>query len=134
MSRENVEIVRGIYTEWERGNLQAGRILYDAEIYESFNYGDPTRHFAGRGADDIQRFMRDFLADWRDYRLFGEEFSTPDEDHVLVRGHHTAVGRQSRAPVRDPAFTLWTFRDGRIVEFRIGRDPQPLLEAAGLQE
>jgi ketosteroid isomerase-like protein len=129
--------VRAIYKEWERGNLglHGGRDLYDPEIvYESFDYGDPTRSFAGRGVDDIQRFVRDFLVEWRDYRIFGEEFCAPDEDHVLVRGHHTAVGRQSELRVRDPAFTLWTFRDGRIVAFRVGRDLKPLLEAGGLTE
>ena len=32
MSPENVEIVRGIYDEWGRGNLRAGGDVYDESI------------------------------------------------------------------------------------------------------
>lgn len=135
MTEENVEIVRRIYEELERGNLKAAREFYDPEILvEGFSYSNPSERFVGRGFDDLTRYVRPFLSEWRDYRIIGEEFVALDADHVFVTGHHTAIGRGSGVPVRDPAHALWTLRDGRVVAFRIGRDRKQILEAAGLSE
>ncbi|MDQ3728404.1 MAG: nuclear transport factor 2 family protein [Actinomycetota bacterium] len=135
MSQENVEIVRRIYEELGQGNLSAVPEFYDPEILvEGFNYSNPTEHFVGRGIDAIADYVRAFLSEFRDYRIIGEEFSALNGDHVFVRGHHAAIGRESGVPVRDPAHALWTLREGRVVELRIGRDRKQLFDAAGLSE
>ena len=133
MSEANVEIVRRIYEELGRGNLRALPQFYDPDILvEGFSYSNPTEHFVGRGFDELTRYVRAFLSEFRDYRIVGEEFVAVDDNHVFVSGHHTAIGRESGVPVRDPAHALWTLRGGRVVEFRIGRDRTQILEAAGL--
>ena len=133
MSQENMEIVCTIYQGWERGNLDAALAFYDPEVVlESFNYSAPGESFVGHGPDGIRRFVRGFLSDFDDYRLVAEEVIKLDDEHVLVVGYHTARGRQSGVPVRDPALTVWRFRNGRVVRLIIGRDRERVLEAAGL--
>jgi ketosteroid isomerase-like protein len=135
MSEENVEIVRAIYRGWARGNLGAALPFYDPEVkLESFNYSAPGESFVGHGPDGIRQFVRDFLSDVDDYRLIAEEVIRLDDEHVLVVGYHTARGRQSGVPVRDPALTVWRFREGRVVRLIIGRDRDRVVEAAGLRE
>ena len=135
MSAENVEIVRGVYRGWSQGDLGAGLPFYDPEMtFESFNYGDATERFVGHGPEAVQRLVAEFLTDLSNYRLIAEEVIALDADHVFVNGYHTATGRQSGVPVRDPAFTLWRFRDGRVVALIIGRDRAQVLAAAGLSE
>jgi ketosteroid isomerase-like protein len=135
MSQENVEIVCAIYREWERGNLDAALRFYDSEVMlESFNYNAPGEIFVGHGLDGIRQFVRGFLTDFDDYRLIAEEVIKLDDEHVLVVGYHTARGRKSGVPVRDPALTMWRFRDKRIVRLIIGRDRERVVEAAGLRK
>jgi ketosteroid isomerase-like protein len=53
----------------------------------------------------------------------------------LVTGRQTATGRSSGVAVENEVFSIWTFRDGRVVRllFDVG-DRQKALEAAGLSE
>jgi ketosteroid isomerase-like protein len=134
-SQENIEIVRRIYAEWEKGNLQAGVELFDPEIvFESF-MPDSSERVVVHGPDEVDAFMREFLAQWRDYRLFGEEFRQVDGETVVVVGRQTAIGRQSGVAVEDQIFSIWTFRGDNVVQLIFDRgDPRRALEAAGVPE
>ena len=125
MSQENVEIVRQIYAEWQRGNMKAGVERFDPEIvFESF-MPDASERIVANGAAEVEAFMREFLRDWRDYRKVSET-------SVFVRGRQTALGRESGATVEDTLFSAWTFRDGKVVHLIFDRDRHSALEAAGL--
>ena len=113
MSRENVEIVRGIYAEWERGNFQAALPLFDPEItFETF-MPDASENVVVHGTDQIASFMRDWFGQWRGYRVTGDEFRAVGRDHVFVAGRQAATGLHSGIEVDSPGFTVWTFRSGR---------------------
>jgi hypothetical protein len=74
MSQENLETVREIYAQWARGNMWAGVEMFDTEIvFESF-MPDANDRVVAHGPEQIQAFMREFLAQWANYRLIGEEF------------------------------------------------------------
>jgi ketosteroid isomerase-like protein len=134
MSEENVEVVRSIYSEWERGNMTPGLGHFDQQImFESF-MPDSTERVVVQGLDAIAGFMQEFLAQWRDYRMVGEEFREVGNDTVFVRGRQAGTGRQSGAAVESPAFSTWTFRDGKVVRLVFERYEQAALEAAGLSE
>ena len=129
MPQENVEIVRKVYAEWGVGNLQAGVDLFDAEIlFESF-MPDANERVVAKSPGEVRAFMRAFLAQWRDYRLFGDEFRQLG-DKVLVIGRQTAIGRESGVAVEDTMCSVWTFRDQRVVHLLFERDPRRALEAA----
>jgi ketosteroid isomerase-like protein len=134
MSQENVESVRRTYAEWERGQMTAGVELFDSEIvFESF-MPDANKRVVATGPQEVEAFMREFLGNWRDYRLIGEEFREIGRDKVFVAGRQTATGRQSGVAVEGPMCSVWTFRDGKVVELVFEPDRKRALEAAGLSE
>ena len=129
VSREYVEIVRRTYGEWAQGNMRAGVELFDPEIaFETF-MPDADQRVVARGPAEIAGFMREFLRQWRDYRLLAEEFVDHGET-VLVIGHQSAFGRQSGIAVDYPMCSAWTFRRGKVVRLAFDPDPQRALAAA----
>jgi hypothetical protein len=54
--------------------MEAGVETFDPEIvFESFT-PDAQDWVVARGVEEIEAFMREFLAQWANYRLIGEEF------------------------------------------------------------
>ena len=134
MAQENVEIVRQIYAEWQRGNMKAGVERFDLEIvFEGF-MPDASERVVANGPAEVDAFMREFLRGWRDYRMIGDDYRMVGETRVFVRGHQVASGRASGAAVEDTVFSVWTLRDGKVVHLIFDRDRQRVLEAAGLSE
>lgn len=132
MSEENVKIVRTIYAEWKLGNFRTGMELFDPEIvFESF-MPDSSERVVVHGPEGVEAFMREFLAQWRDYRLIGEEFREVGKDKVFVVGRAAATGRQSGVAVESPTFSIWTFRGDKVVRLLFDPDRRKALEAAGL--
>jgi ketosteroid isomerase-like protein len=133
MSQENVELVRQIYAQWARGNMWAGVEMFDTEIvFESF-MPDANDRVVAHGPDEIEAFMREFLAQWANYRLIGEEFRAVGAK-VFVAGRQAARGKQSGAEVEQPMHSVWTFRGGRVVGLRFTPFHEEALEAVGLSE
>jgi ketosteroid isomerase-like protein len=134
MSRENVEIVREVYAEWENGNLRAGVHLFEPDTAFISYMPDSSESIVTHGVDGIEAFMREFLAQWRDYRLWGTEFRAVGSDKVLVKGRQSAAGRHSGVAVEDDTHSIWTFRDGKVAELRFEREWQRAVEAAGFAD
>ena len=133
MSQENVETVRSIYEDWARGRMSAGVEMFDSEIvFESF-MPDADEPVVAIGPEQIAAFMREFLAQWTDYRLVGEEFCDLGSK-VFVLGRQTALGVHSGVEVEDPMHSIWTFRSDRVVGLRFTPSRQEALEVAGLSE
>src|SRR5262245_5442042 len=131
MSQEHVEMVRRAYAGWAQGNMQAGVELFDPEIvFESFT-PDASERVVVTGPAKIAAFMEEFLGQWRDYRLFGDEFRASG-DVVFVDGRQTALGRHSGVAVEDTLCSVWTFRGGKVVHLLFERDRANALEASGL--
>ncbi len=78
--------------------------------------------------------MREWLRDWRDFKIFADEWREVGSDRVFAGGHQTATGRVSAIAVEDTISSVWTFRGGKVVHLLFERDRQKALEAAGLRE
>jgi ketosteroid isomerase-like protein len=113
--------------------MKAGVERFDPEIvFESF-LPDASERVVANGSAEVEAFMREFLRQFRDYRIFGDEYREVGPTKVFVSGRQTAIGRESGATVEDTLFSVWTFRDGRVVHLIFDRDRQRALEAAGLR-
>ena len=134
MSKENVEIVRRIYAEWERGNFAAAVEWFDPEItFETF-MPDASENVIAHGLVEIDAFTRTWFSQWRNYRVLADEVREVGDDKVLVAGRQAATGRHSGAEVESPGFTVWTFRRGKVIKLLAHYDREKALEAAGLSE
>jgi ketosteroid isomerase-like protein len=134
MSEENVEVVRRIYAEWERGNFSAGVERFAPDIRFETWMPDASENVNANGIAELRDFMRNWFAQWKNYRVIGDEFREVGDDKVFVAGRQAATGHQSGAEVESPGFSVWTFRDGKVVSLFLNYDRQNALKAAGLSE
>ena len=133
MSEENVDRVRDVYEEWARGNMSAAVEMFHPEIvFESF-MPDASEEVVANGPEEVGAFMTEFLAQWANFRLIGEDFRDAG-DKVFVAGRQTARGRQSGVKVEQPMFSVWAFRAKKVVRLRFTPSREKALEAAGLSE
>lgn len=74
MSQKNVDAVRSIYKEWEKGNFRAGVDLYDPLVlFIPFPDFPAAGHYLGR--EGVREFMRSFLAAWTNLTMAAETSS-----------------------------------------------------------
>ena len=132
MPGENVELLRPVYIEWERGNLRAGTELLDPEIESVW----PAEFPSGgtyRGHTGHAQAMREWLTPWEDFRLTVEDFFEAD-NRVVVPFRVHARGRESGVEVDRRWAHIWTMQSGKAVRFEVHLDPGKALEAVGLSE
>jgi ketosteroid isomerase-like protein len=128
MSQENVEIVRGIYRAWQRGD------------FSSYDWADPAIEFHIRsGPDDavhhgveaMGRAWRDWLGAWEDFKTECPEFIDAG-DEVLVLATFRGRGRASGLPIEGmPGAALFSLRDGKVVRLGTYTDPAEARQELG---
>ena len=132
MSEENVEVLRGIYREFAKGNMRAGLELFDPHVVY-VNRPENVEAYTCYGLEEMQRWTRDFLSAWDSYEVHATEF-IPAGDSVVVAVRQVAAGHGSGVPVEWPVHHLWTFRGGMVIRLETVTDRAEALEAAGLSE
>lgn len=131
MSQGTLEIVRGIYARWGRGDFRAGVELFDPNILLVLRPEFPDSG-AYQGPGEIGRYMREqFLADFADATISGEEFLDAG-DTVVVQVKQEASGVSSGAPVAMRYYQLWTFRGPSVIRIESIGERAEALRAAGL--
>jgi ketosteroid isomerase-like protein len=129
MSEENIERVRGVYAEWAKGNFRAGGELFAPDIaYQPLVDGGATV-----GRDAIEGNMREFLAQWSEFRIEAQDFAERG-DAVLVTERQYATGKSSGIETEATIYCVWTFRDGLVTRVRWDTDRAAALEGAGLSD
>lgn len=130
MSQENIERLRAVYSEWAKGNFRAGRELFaDDVVFEPIADG----HKAYIGAEAVADQMREFFAQWSNFRIEAQEFAEVGEA-VLVTERQYGKGKSSGIETEMTFYAAWTFRDGLVVRARWETDRARALEAARLRE
>jgi ketosteroid isomerase-like protein len=123
MSEENVEVVRGVYDAWQRGDFKAAL----EPLHEDVEwFGPPDISRAGgegveRGHEGVRRSVGRWMGTWVDHRF---------ELRELI----DFEARGSGVEVSEEIFSVWTLQAGKIVRQRMFRDRAQALEAAGLRE
>jgi ketosteroid isomerase-like protein len=133
MSRENVEVVRGVYAATNRGDRERALGFAHPEIVidATRRVFNPTTYV---GMEGLGRMLADMDEVWEEFRTEPLEFIDAG-DRVVVVGHLVGNGKASGVEVRQPIAGIWTVRDGRIVRAELGyTDRREALEAAGLRE
>jgi ketosteroid isomerase-like protein len=130
MSQENVETLRRIYASWEAGDFTVGLSTFERNVTLVI---DRATLDGGVfvGADGVRRYMTSFLQAWESLTISAESFKDVG-DTVLVEVKQTGIGQDSRVPVDQTYFQLWTFRGGKVIRLETIMREAEALKAAGL--
>jgi len=117
MSEENVEVVKGTYDAFGRGDVPAvlGAFAEDIEWFEAEGMPYGGLH---RGPDAVaQNVFGPITEDVEGFALVtGEFIASGDSVAAVVR--YTGTGKATGKPLDVPAVHVWDVRDGRLARFR----------------
>lgn len=123
---DNVELVRRLWTAFERGGIEAVLEIADPDVeWEPYGGGGVVYH----GHDGLRAYMesrraRDEEADARLYSAFAKGDAVVARGEVRIKGPHGIVTMQ-------PGW-LYEFKDGKLIRFRGFPTQEAALRAAGL--
>ena len=141
MSAENVEIVRRVFEEFNRGGAPAAisaGLLSDEVVFDGTRAEIPGVGLY-EGVDEVRAFFED---DWfrafpfEDWEIhFGEPIDSDDQVITTTRqqGRGASSGAGGEGTVLELG-NIFTLRSGQIVRIQIFQRPEEALEAAGLSE
>jgi ketosteroid isomerase-like protein len=132
MSRDNLQTIRRLLSQWEGGDWAAGREQFDDDC----EFVMSTSAFPDAGDYKIGR---DALAAWTRYVQEWDEFGfDPEElidvgDRVVLLNRIRGRGRTSGAEVDARVGAIFTFRQGKIIRYEMV-ERSVALQAAGRAE
>jgi ketosteroid isomerase-like protein len=119
MSQENVEALRAVYGDWERGDFSSSLALFDENATLAIDSGIPDGGVY-MGPDGVLKYMSRFLAPWESLTIAGESFRDRVvrlEVILLSRRPSKPWGCRSRQVVASTLATVaahaWPVRDLR---------------------
>jgi ketosteroid isomerase-like protein len=132
---ENLDLVRSIYADWERGDYFRRVDWVDPEI-EIVTVGGPDPG-SWKGATEVAEAWREFLSNWQGYRIKAEEYSQLDGERVLVLFRVLGRGKTSGlelGQMRAKGAAVFEIRDGKVTRHVTYWDRDRALADLGLEE
>ena len=119
MSQNNVEIIRGMYDAFIRGDVPSVLSVLDPEIEwleaENFIYAD-RNPYLGPNAVLEGVFMR-LATEWDGFTVSTEEILDAGEI-VVARGYYSGTYKKTGKQVRAQLAHFLTLRDGKVIKFQ----------------
>jgi len=136
MSSANLDLVRSIYADWERGDFKSSGWA-DPEIECVIADGPAPGHW--RGPNAMWEAWRDFFGVWEDWRTAADEYRELDGERVLVlenrraraKGSGLRIGQES-GETHSKGASLFHVRDGTVTRFVTYFDRERALADLGL--
>ena len=126
MSETDVDTLRRSYEALNEGDVDAALEALDPDaVWRESPELPGGDEFRGREA--LRGFLRDFLAEWREFHQQIEDLVVAG-DRVAVLIHLTAVGRVSGVEADTRYAHVWTMRDGKGVRVEGYRDQEAALQ------
>jgi ketosteroid isomerase-like protein len=132
----NLDLVRSIYADWERGDFSRSEPFHGNVEYARIGgevvsgSGGPGRW---HGRDEMWQATIEWLRLWEEFHTRAEDFIDVD-DRVVVLSHQTARGKLSGISVDKHGADVFTLHDGRIIRLESYWDQHEALKALGLEE
>ena len=136
VSRENVEIVRGLYRAFARGDwAAAGAPLHPSIEMDTTRVPMPELAGIWRGTEEVASFWRQWLDAWGEQDFEEPELIEAGANVLSWVASHRLRGKGSGADVTMPPYGwVMTLRDGKLVKSTFYLDRGEALEAAGRRE
>jgi ketosteroid isomerase-like protein len=130
---ENLDLVRSIYADWERGDYSRADWAHPEIEFTMVDGPSPGRW---TGPSGMARGYRDFLAAWADHRAQTEEYQQLDDRRILVFTYATGRGKTSGMEL-GPGWTrvvsLFELSDAKVTRLVIYMEPDRALADLGLE-
>ena len=111
---ENLDLVRSIFADWERGEFRS--IGWAHPEIENEIVGGPSTG-SRSGLAGMAEIWRDFLSAWEDVRFEADEYRELDSERVLVLTHMSGHARTSGLDVgqlQPKGANLFHIHDGKV--------------------
>ena len=129
---ENLDLVRSIYADWERGDYYSSTAWAHPEI--EFVVMDGPSPGGLIGVSAVEDNWRVFQETWENYRVRANAYRELDADRVLVLARFSGRGKTSRLEMAQLAANIFTLRAGKVVALTIYWDRDRALADLGLEE
>ena len=130
---ENLDLVRSIYADWERGDFRSVDWAHPEIVFESTGF-DSTRT---TGLVEMGQRWREWMSVWEDYRTESEEFRELDGGRVLVLMYHDERGKASGVGIegmKTPGANVFDIRDGKVTRVALYWNREDALADLGIGE
>jgi ketosteroid isomerase-like protein len=134
MASTNLDLVRSIYADWERGDFSSAEWA-DPEI--EFVFADGAVRGSWTGLAGMGKAWREYLSAWEGYRVEADEFRELDDDRVLVFLYQYGRGKTSGMEleqVRMKGTSVFQIRGGKVTRLVIYGNRDDALADLGLKE
>jgi ketosteroid isomerase-like protein len=131
---ENLDLVRSIYADWERGDFGSTEWAHPQIEYGTADGPHPGRVTGVAGMADA---TREWMAVWQEWRVEAEEYRELDGERVLVLVRYGGRGKTSGmeiAQVRTTGATVFYARGGKVTRLDFYLDRNRALADLGLEE
>ena len=135
MSEQNVNIVRGLYEAFGRGDVGAVIAALDESIEwreaENFIYADGNPYIGPNGV--LEGVFMKIGAEWESFTATPKEILDAGET-IVGHGYYTGTYKKNGKNVRAQFAHLFTFREGKVVKFQQYTDTAQFLQVVSLSE
>ena len=136
MSQENVEVVRRVFAHFERGDFTAPELsdLLDPDIRIEWLGGVVGMETETVGLREATEFIQSWRESFERITQRAERIVDAGDDQVAVVGVWHGRGKASGATAEWRYGSVYTLREGKVVDIATWENPDEALEAAGLRE
>ncbi len=131
---KNVDLVRSIYADWERGQFDSADWAHPEIEYVSADGPDPG---AWTGLAEMAESFRAWLSLWKEFRLTADEYRPLGPESVIVLDHWSGRGKTSGVNLGQIQTTgAWIFRirNGKVMRMTRYLDRERAFADLGLEE
>jgi ketosteroid isomerase-like protein len=132
MPSANLDLVRSIYANWERGDWSSAEWAHPEIEYVSDDPLLPLGHTTGVAG--MANIWRNWLRAWKDFHTDADEYHEVDGERVLVLLRYSGRGNPGGLEVMPmEAASLFHIRDGKVMRLVLYLDRERALADVGLK-
>jgi ketosteroid isomerase-like protein len=115
---DNLDLVRSIYADWERGNLSSARWAHpDIEYVAHGGRAQAPERYTGVAG--MAEGAREFVSAWDGWTIAAEAMRELDDERVLVLNRYTARGKHSGLAVEQEGAHVFRVQGGKVAQLTV---------------